>query len=102
MSGSSAPGSRSRSRSTWCECRGRGFAARVDLAWPDRRVALEYDGVEWHGTAAQLGRDRARLNALLGAGWVVLHATARTLRDARSFATLLAQTRSALQRPPIQ
>jgi very-short-patch-repair endonuclease len=43
------------------------FVARVDLAFPDRRVAIEYDG-PWHGEPGQLARDRRRLNALVTAG----------------------------------
>jgi hypothetical protein len=55
------------------------FLARVDLAWPQRRVAVEYDG-EWHADAAQLRRDRRRLNRLTAAGWTVLHVTADRLQ----------------------
>jgi very-short-patch-repair endonuclease len=52
----------------------------VDLAFPEHRVAIEYDGA-WHGEAGQLARDRRRLNALVQAGWRVLHLTAADLRD---------------------
>jgi very-short-patch-repair endonuclease len=54
------------------------FIARVDLAFPDLRVAVEYDG-SWHGNPGQLARDRRRLNALVAAGWTVLHVTAADL-----------------------
>ncbi len=54
------------------------FVARVDLGWPASRVAVEYDGV-WHGGPAQLARDRRRLNALVAAGWTVIHVTATDL-----------------------
>ncbi|MGH3714505.1 MAG: hypothetical protein ACRDT4_13740 [Micromonosporaceae bacterium] len=57
-----------------------GFVARVDLAWPEAAVAVEYDGV-WHAAASQLRRDRQRLNRLLAAGWLVHHVTARDLYD---------------------
>jgi very-short-patch-repair endonuclease len=52
----------------------------VDLAYPDLRVAVEYDGA-WHAADRQFARDRRRLNRLTGAGWVVLHVTAADLRD---------------------
>ena len=55
------------------------FVARVDLAFPEQRVAVEYDGA-WHGDPGQLTRDRRRLNALVAAGWTVLHVTAADLR----------------------
>ena len=56
------------------------FVARVDLAFPEQRVAIEYDGA-WHGEPGQLARDRRRLNALDAAGWTVLHVTARDLHE---------------------
>jgi very-short-patch-repair endonuclease len=55
------------------------FIARVDLAWPERKVAVEYDG-KWHADTAQLRRDRRRLNRLVGAGWTVLHVTGDRMR----------------------
>ncbi|GGM04466.1 endonuclease domain-containing protein [Micromonospora yangpuensis] len=56
------------------------FIARVDLAWPAFKVAVEYDG-RWHDDPEQLHRDRRRLNQLVGEGWLVLHVTARRLRE---------------------
>ena len=58
---------------------GRAFLARVDFAWPEHRLALEYDGL-WHREPAQFAADRARLNRLTAAGWRVLFATAADLR----------------------
>lgn len=45
--------------------------ARVDLAWPDRCVAVEYDG-EHHRSRAQWVRDLRRREGLERAGWVVV------------------------------
>jgi hypothetical protein len=56
------------------------FVARVDFAWPERRVALEYDGL-WHAEPGQFARDRERLNRLREAGWTVVFVTAADLRD---------------------
>jgi very-short-patch-repair endonuclease len=56
------------------------FIARVDLALPSYRIAIEYDGA-WHAMREQLERDRARLNRLQLAGWRVLHVTADMLGD---------------------
>jgi hypothetical protein len=55
------------------------FVARADLAWPDVQVAVEYDG-RWHASTSQFELDRARLNRLLGADWMVFHVTADQLR----------------------
>jgi hypothetical protein len=70
----------------------RGFVARVDFAWPDRRVAVEYDGL-WHAEAGQFARDRQRLNRLQDAGWRVVFVTAADLRDPDR---LVARIRTAL------
>jgi very-short-patch-repair endonuclease len=57
------------------------FVARTDLAWSEYRVAVEYDG-GWHAESpAQIHADRRRLNAIIAADWVVLHVTAKRLRD---------------------
>lgn len=56
----------------------RGFVGRVDFAWPERRVAVEYDGV-WHAEPGQFARDRQRLNRLQAAGWRVVFVTAADL-----------------------
>jgi len=70
------------------------FIARVDFAWPEARVAVEYEGV-WHGRPQQVARDRRRLNELTAAGWTVVFVTAAELHDpvlliARIAATLTA------------
>ena len=54
------------------------FVARVDFAWPEHKVALEYDGM-WHAEAGQFFRDRTRLNRLQAAGWRVVFVTAADL-----------------------
>lgn len=54
--------------------------ARVDMALPEHRIAIEYDGA-WHAAPGQFAKDRRRLNDLVAAGWTVLHVTAADLRD---------------------
>jgi hypothetical protein len=51
------------------------FLARVDFAWPDQKVALEYDGL-WHAEEGQFAKDRQRLNRLQAASWRVVFVTA--------------------------
>jgi hypothetical protein len=51
---------------------GDGQLRRLDFAWPDQRVAVEYDGVDWHSGADAMRRDRKRAAALLDVGWVVV------------------------------
>lgn len=70
-----------------------GLVLHPDLAWPDFRIAVEYDG-RWHADPEQLHRDRRRLNLLVGAGWLVLHVTSRRLQ--KEFPAVLSEVRSAL------
>ena len=71
------------------------FVARVDFAWPDRMVALGYEGA-WHGGVQHVGRDRRRLNALTAEGWTVLFVTAADLHDP---VALIARIAAALAGP---
>lgn len=72
-----------------------GFVARVDLAFPGCRVAVEYDG-EWHALRMQLSKDRQRMNRIQAAGWQVVFVTSDMLRgDHRE---ILAVVRAALAR----
>ncbi len=45
---------------------------RLDFAWPDQRVAVEYDGFEWHSSPEALQRDRQKRAALTEMGWRLL------------------------------
>lgn len=71
------------------------FIGRVDLAWPELKVAVEYDG-RWHDDRDQFEADRARLNRLVTTdGWIILHATARRVRE--DLAGLVAEIRAAMR-----
>ncbi|MHA6624706.1 hypothetical protein ACU61A_04760 [Pseudonocardia sichuanensis] len=65
---------------------------RLDLAWPQLRIMLEYDGVAAH--AGQEEHDRARRADLERRGWIVVVAT---LEDLRAFSRVLAALRSAFR-----
>jgi hypothetical protein len=54
--------------------------ARVDLGWPEHKVALEYEGA-YHFDGSQIVRDDARYARLEAAGWLVIRVTAIDLRD---------------------
>jgi hypothetical protein len=51
---------------------GNGELRRVDFAWPDERVAVEYDGEDWHSGAEAMRRDRRRQAALQDVLWTVI------------------------------
>lgn len=59
----------------------RGFVARVDLAYPDLRIAIEVDSIRWHLTPDGFERDRRKRNRLRVAGWLVIEVTDRMLRE---------------------
>lgn len=46
------------------------FVARLDLAWPEARVAREYDSLRYHG-ANRTEHDELRLQAIERCGWIV-------------------------------
>ena len=48
---------------------------RLDKCYPDRRLVIEADGFETHGTRSAFDDDRARNNELVVAGYRVLHFT---------------------------
>ena len=56
------------------------FAGSVDLAFPEVRLAIEYDGA-YHFEEAQIVRDDARIRRLERAGWRVIRLSSIDLRD---------------------
>jgi very-short-patch-repair endonuclease len=63
----------------------------LDFAWPDAKVAIEFDGFVPHSTRRVFDDDRARQNDLVADGWTVFRVTAAMLRDPeRTFAPIAA------------
>ena len=54
---------------------------RVDIAFPESRVAVEVDGWAWHHAGIRFQSDRVRQNALVLAGWTVLRVTWRDVTE---------------------
>ena len=48
------------------------LVAQVDLAYPNRRLAIELDSKQWHLNSVSFERDPRRRNALMVVGWTVL------------------------------
>jgi hypothetical protein len=72
------------------------LVARVDAAYPDHRVAVDYDTYRYHAGRAKYDRDLARRNRLSGIHWTLLHATARTVPECVvDVASLIAGQRTA-------
>ena len=65
---------------------------RVDLAFPEERVLIEYEGA-YHFDGIQILRDDVRLRCLVEAGWQVIRLSAADLRDLNA---VVARIRAAL------
>jgi hypothetical protein len=72
-----------------------GRVARFDLAWPDRKIAVEYHG-DHHRDRATWRRDLTRKAQMEAAGWTIveLHGD-----DLATPATIIDRVRAALARP---
>lgn len=70
----------------------RGLGYRLDLADPERKIAVEYDG-HHHDDPRQQSLDRYRRNRLQAAGWIVIVVDRRIFRHQRD--GLLRQVRAA-------
>jgi very-short-patch-repair endonuclease len=74
-----------------------GRVVLLDLAWPDRRVAVECDGWGAHGRSrARFESDRRRDNDLIAAGWTVVHLTSAMSDDEIRAAVARVLLRSAV------
>jgi hypothetical protein len=74
----------------WVRVGGENF--RLDFAYPDAKVAIEYDGWDAHRSRGAFDADRRRDRSLQLAGWVVLRVTSQTA-DAEIVQTVAAFVR---------
>jgi very-short-patch-repair endonuclease len=70
------------------------FLGCVDLAYPDMRIAIEYEGDHHRTDAAQWQRDVEKHDDLVRAGWRVIRVTRTALLTTP--ATVVARVRHAL------
>ncbi|WIB26117.1 hypothetical protein [Curtobacterium sp. MCSS17_015] len=74
------------------------FLGRADMAWPDLRIALEYDG-DHHREQQTFRHDRRRSNGFVVNDWIVVHATAV---DADRPAVLFERLRQAFEQRRVE
>ena len=79
----------------WNVFDGARFVARVDLAYPPLRIAIEYDGDGHRTDRRQWRADIRRRRELEHMGWIVLNLTESDLTDPAAF---LAQLRRVVER----
>jgi hypothetical protein len=81
---------------------GGSFLGRVDLAYPDEKIAIELQSKRWHLNDTGFERDAKRRNALQLAGWLVLEYTWRAYVDTpeRIISEVKAHRRARLRQRP--
>jgi hypothetical protein len=73
------------------------FVGQVDAAYPEARIAIEYDSDQFHTGHLATKRDRDRRHRLIAAGWLPVDVGPEQLRRSEQLCTSLAkalQTRS--------
>ena len=55
--------------------------ARLDVAYPDRKVGIEAQSKRWHSIWDRVQKDSLRHSRLTAAGWRVLYETYDTLNN---------------------
>ncbi|WP_336645179.1 hypothetical protein [Microbacterium sp. USHLN186] len=76
------------------------FVARLDLAYPELKIALEYEGDGHRTDKDQWRADIRRQRELEGLGWIVIRLTESDLADASAFLSRLARARAARMAAP--
>ena len=69
---------------------------RLDFAWPDQCVAVEYDGFDWHSDRDQFQRDRQKRAALNEMRWTLISVVFDDVREHP--AAMLRRIDTALER----
>lgn len=77
----------------------RGMRYVVDMAYPERKVAIEYDGDHHRRFRSQYVRDQRKRDRLRQLGWTVIVVFADDLSDMRSQRRFVAQVAEALGIP---
>lgn len=67
------------------------YVVHADLAWPEAKTALEYEGRQ-HAETDQFGLDIDRYSALASLGWLVLRAGRRDLSNSEKLVARVART----------
>ncbi len=74
---------------------------RVDAAYPDAKVAIEYDSDEFHAGRVPIRRDRARRHELIAASWLPIDVGPAELRNGGpAMCAAIAQALRDRQPPP--
>lgn len=72
----------------------------IDVAFPDAKVAVEFDGWAYHSDVERFRADRSKGNALVRAGWRLLRFTWHDLENRPQY--VIAEVRAALLAAPVR
>ncbi|WP_279324937.1 endonuclease domain-containing protein [Bifidobacterium margollesii] len=72
----------------------------VDLAYPDLKLAIEYQGA-YHADPSQMRADASRWNQLRALGWEIVFVTADDLRTDRTRRLIIEVIRATMRRQAI-
>jgi very-short-patch-repair endonuclease len=75
---------------------GDSYVARLDFAYPTRRLGIETDGYRWHGGRERWSEDLRRENRLKLLGWTILRFSWKDIHDCPE--TVVSAVRAALAR----
>jgi len=53
---------------------------RVDFAWPDGRLAAEYESIDWHAGREEMLRDKIRWAKIQELGWTIIPIVVQDVR----------------------
>jgi very-short-patch-repair endonuclease len=73
---------------------------RIDLCYPDAKIAIEYDGWDWHSGRRAFDEDRARANELVLLGYSVLRFTSKSSEQTIADTVGAALARATGSTPP--
>jgi very-short-patch-repair endonuclease len=77
------------------------FVARVDFLWPAARLVVEVDGLGKYAEPGELQREKARQNALLAAGYLVMRFTWSDIRHRPDAVVRMIKTKLYNRESPI-
>src|SRR5262249_1584434 len=54
---------------------------RVDFAWPEVRLAAEYESIDWHSGRYEMLRDKRRWAKIQELGWIIIPIVVNDVRE---------------------
>ena len=84
----------------WVDVKEYGWV-RIDLAWAALKIAVEYDGEEFHSSDADKEHDEERRDALRRQGWIVIVVTKLDFAGERLVAWLSELRQALHERQPV-